>query len=93
MAVGARSSQGPDVKQGVASALARYTLPGECPFAVVFDLHGWIPVQPPPGSAWDYETFPSLERAAERAQGLPPEAEAAIWQYGEHGWSEREAVA
>ena len=74
------------MKLGVASAVARYRFPDECPFAVVFDLHDWQPVQPPPGSEWDYETFPTMELAAERARELPPEAEAEIWRYGERGW-------
>lgn len=74
------------MKTGVAAALARYR--GEARYAVVFDVHDWWPWQPPAGEEWDYRPEATLERALETAREMAPEADAEVWQRGEHGWEQ-----
>ena len=72
------------MKTGITAALARYK--HEDRFAVVFDVYDWWPFQPPAGEEWDYEPHMTLERALEAARGMPPEADAEVWERGEQGW-------
>ena len=78
------------MKQGVAAALDRLAgFQPDVKYAVVFDSTRWCPVQPPPGSEWDYEPF-HLEQMAREAmtQLRPGESDPELWELRDGAWQE-----